>query len=81
MRETHEIITCDRCGNWVAVNRTKGESYEEKLSGWGEQFPRTDLCPECYKLYLEMMNRFYGKADAAGEADGGVQNDGEKSHH
>ena len=81
MREIHEVTTCNRCGKKAVVNRTKGEEYSVRLSGWGCPYPENDLCPECYKLYRETMDQFYKGATLIDLTGGGKQNDEEKSHH
>lgn len=63
MREIHEVIICNRCRKTAVVNRTKREEYSVRLSGWGNPYPEHDLCPECFKEYRNLMEKFWKEED------------------
>lgn len=138
MRQNGAMFICNRCRKRVFAERFDDGRFDQKaLDGWALEtrdfFGVGDLCPECFKVYRETMERFlygrqtwnlktpaapaitmtlkagsaitachrkerrtqtqrtpasYTKREASAKAnclkmvvDGGVQSDGEKSHH
>ena len=62
-KELNKII-CNRCGKQVFAERFDDGVFDQKaLDGWALEMRNIhgigDLCPECYKVYRETMNRFY----------------------
>lgn len=72
MRKEGRIVTCDRCSEFVFLQktdekltdggRTKYNTYEALPEGWrrlGDGM--VDLCPSCNKEYEDLMKEFYRK--------------------
>lgn len=56
--EKGKLYTCDRCGN-QAFFRINNAGFLEVRNDWMHE-PNIDLCPDCSKLYRDMIKRFMG---------------------
>lgn len=53
------LIKCDKCGKIMSEK----EKFAH-LSNWqkgGSDFVEKELCPDCYKEYKEMLDKFINK--------------------
>lgn len=60
----HNDRICNRCRKQVFAERFDDGVFDQKaLDGWALEMRNIhgigDLCPECYKVYRETMDRFY----------------------
>lgn len=64
MRQNGAMFICNRCRKQVFAERFDDGVFDQKaLDGWALEMRNVhgvgDLCPECYKVYRETMDRFY----------------------
>lgn len=69
MNKYGRLVTCDRCGTEIFLNRlgekeqdggfTKYHEYEPYPDDWEHTLEGMDLCPTCNAYYEKMMERFY----------------------
>lgn len=64
MRQNGAMFICNRCRKQVFAERFDDGRFDQKaLDGWALEtrdfFGVGDLCPECFKVYRETMERFY----------------------
>ena len=64
MRQNGAMFICNRCRKQVFAERFDDGRFDQKaLAGWALEtrdfFGVGDLCPECFKVYRETMDRFY----------------------
>lgn len=62
--EAKKMFICNRCRKQVFAERFDDGRFDQKaLDGWALEtrdfFGVGDLCPECFKVYRETMERFY----------------------
>lgn len=62
-REVKEIV-CDRCGERLFLRRNDKPGlyniYEDKPDSW-TNYHNKDLCPDCTKAYLEIVDDFMNR--------------------
>lgn len=74
MRQNGAMFICNRCRKQVFAERFDDGVFDQKaLDGWALEMRNIhgigDLCPECYKVYRETMNRFMKVADMEDKTD------------
>lgn len=65
--ENGQMLTCDRCCAWIFLRCTgEGEmdggytrwNKFEKAPGWEYVLNVGSVCPDCYKDYVDMLERY-----------------------
>lgn len=72
MRQNGAMFICNRCRKQVFAERFDDGRFDQKaLDGWALEtrdfFGVGDLCPECFKVYRETMERFIREANVEPE--------------